>query len=382
MEQPEPGPADALRPLVKLGDFRTLARRALAPEVFDYIDCGACDEITRRANRRDFDAIRLLPLSMRDVSRPELAMDLLGASFRVPIGFSPTALHRLVHEGGEVATARAAKAAGVPMVVSAMSSLTLEEIADRSGHEGLWLQTYVFRDRELTRELVGRAERAGYRAVVVSAGCPVVGKRDRNLANRFALPEGVTAANFAGSGRLDHNNPIHSFDRAELDPSLTWKDVEWLRAHTALPVLLKGIMNPRDVVPALEAGVSGIIVSNHGGRQLDTTASTISVLPEVARAVSGRVPLLVDSGFRRGTDVLKALALGADGVFLGRPVMWALAAGGEEGVAAAVELLADELRLSMQLAGVSSIAELRRNASHLLRVGSGGPAPPARTGPA
>jgi (S)-2-hydroxy-acid oxidase/4-hydroxymandelate oxidase len=365
-----PGPAE--KPIVKLDDFRTTARHALAPEVFDYIDCGAADGITRRANRRDFDAIRLLPLSMRDVSRPELATELLGASFRLPIGFSPTALHRLVHKDGEVATARAAKAAGVPMVVSAMSSVTLEEIASRSGHDALWLQSYIFRDRELTRELVARAERAGYRAVVVSAGCPAVGKRDRNIANRFVLPDGVTAANFQRGGELDHNNPIHSFDRAELDPSVTWKDVEWLRAHTALPVLVKGIINPLDVAPALDAGVSGIIVSNHGGRQLDTTASTISVLAEVATEVSGRVPLLVDSGFRRGTDVLKALALGADAVFLGSPVMWALAVGGEQGVAAAVDLLADELRLSMQLAGVASIADLRLNAAHLLRVG---PAP-------
>lgn len=375
MEHPGSGPTDARPPLVKLDDFRTLAKSELAPEVFDYIDCGACDEITQGANRHDFDTIRLLPLSMRDVSRTNLTMSILGNSFHVPIGFSPTALHRLVHEAGEVATARAAQILNIPMIVSVMSSITLEEIAERSGHENLWLQIYIFKDRQLTRELTARAEQAGYKAVVVSAGCPVVGKRDRNISNRFALPKGITAANFARSERLVHNNPIHSFERAELDPSLTWKDVEWLRANTATPILVKGIMNPLDVAPALDLELSGIIISNHGGRQLDTTASTISVLPEIAEAVSGRLPLLVDSGFRRGTDVLKALALGADGVFLGRPVMWALAANGREGVVAAVTLLVEELRIAMQMGGFSSIAELRRNASHIIRRGCCSSAP-------
>jgi (S)-2-hydroxy-acid oxidase/4-hydroxymandelate oxidase len=365
MEHPDPRPSGDIKP-VALEDYRTLARALLPPAVFDYIDAAAGDEITHRANRRDLDDLALLPLSMRDVSAPELAIHVLGRSFRFPIGFSPTAFHRLVHPDGEVATARAAKTLGIPMIVSCMSSIALEDIAGQSGNDELWLQIYIFKDRQLTRELVERAERAGFRAIAVSLGCPVPGKRDRNLRSGSPAPAEVAAANFVSSDRLDLSNPIHSV-AAELDPSLTWRDIAWLRDHTALPIIAKGLMNPRDVAAALERELSGIMVSNHGGRQLDTTASTISVLPEIAEAVAGRVPLFVDSGFRRGTDVLKALALGADGVFLGRPVLWALAAGGDTGVAAATRLLVDELRMAMQLAGCPGIAEARRDAPDLLR---------------
>jgi (S)-2-hydroxy-acid oxidase/4-hydroxymandelate oxidase len=357
---------DSIEP-VTLEDFRALARASIPPAVFDYIDCGAGDELTYRANRRDLDRLSLLPLCMRDVSAPELAMAVLGHSFRFPIGLSPTAFHRLVHRDGEVAAARAAGALDVPMIVSAMSSISLEEIARESGNDNLWLQIYLFRDRELTMELVRRAERAGFKAIVVTLGCPVPGKRDRNIRNGFRLPDDVSAANFTRSGRVDFNNPIYSVAGADLDPSLTWQDIAWLRGVTRLPIIAKGVMNPHDVAPSLELQLSGIMVSNHGGRQLDTTVSTISILPEIVEGVAGRVPVFVDSGFRRGTDVLKALALGADGVFLGRPVMWALAVRGEAGVAGAVRLLAEELRVAMQLAGCTSAADARRVAAHLLR---------------
>lgn len=357
---------DSIEP-VALEDYRTLARAAIPPAVFDYIDSGAGDEITYRANRRDLDRISLLPLCMRDVSAPELAMAVLGHSFRFPLGFSPTAFHRLVHRDGEVAAARAAKALGVPMILSAMSSVSLEEVARDSGNDNLWFQIYVFRDRELTAALVRRAERAGFKAIVVTLGCPVPGKRDRNIRNRFRLPDDVSAANFARGDRVDFNNPIYSVAGADFDPSLTWRDVAWLRGVTGLPIIVKGLMNPHDVAPALELQLSGLMVSNHGGRQLDTTASTISVLPEIVEAVAGRVPVFVDSGFRRGTDVFKALALGADGVFLGRPIMWALAVRGEEGVTDAVRTLAEELRVAMQLAGCASASDARREAAHLFR---------------
>lgn len=352
---------------VSVHDFEALARARLDPAVFDYIDGGAGDEITVRANRRDLDEISLLPFVLRDVSAPDLAVRLLGGSFSAPIGFSPTAFHRLVDEGGEIGTARAAKATNVPMIVSSMSSIALEDVAAGSGNESLWFQTYVFRDRDVTMGLVRRAEESGYRAVVVTVGCPVAGKRDRNLRNNFTLPHGVSAANFGKLAAVSHNNPIHSVAGAELDPSVTWQDIEWLRRRTALPVLLKGITNPLDVAPALELGISGLILSNHGGRQLDTTRSTIRILPELAEAVAGRVPLLVDSGFRRGTDVLKAIALGADAVLLGRPVVWALAAGGERGVVDLVDLLVGELRTAMQLSGCAGLAETRRDAAGLIR---------------
>ncbi|MEY2502865.1 MAG: hypothetical protein QOI07_3199 [Verrucomicrobiota bacterium] len=359
--------ANARERIVKLDDFRTLAKAKMPPAVFDYIDCAACDELTSHANLRDFDAIKLRPLCLRDVSALDLSIKLLGCSFDLPIGISPTAFHGLVHERGEIATANAAKSLNIPLIVSSMSSIALEDIAVKSRNDNLWLQIYIFKDRALTKVLVERAERSSYKAIVVTTGCPVVGKRDRNIVNRFSLPANILAANFKKKSVVVHNNPIHSFEGTELDPSLTWNDIEWLRCNSQLPIILKGIMNPLDVAPALDLDVSGIIVSNHGGRQLDTSESTIAILPEVAQAVAGRVPLLVDSGIRRGTDVLKAIALGADGVFLGRPVLWALAVGGEAGVVEAVNLLANELRVAMQIAGCSSLAEARKNATIIVR---------------
>ena len=366
MDRPAPASGDSTAP-VSLEDYRLLARAGLPPELFDYIDGGAGDEVTRRANREDLDRLALLPFSLRDVSAPDASLEVLGRSLPFPLGFAPTAFHRLAHAEGEIATARAEREVGLPMIVSAMSSIAIEEVAAGSGHTDLWLQTYIFRDRQLTRDLLRRAECADYKAVVVTLGCPAPGKRDRNLRNRFVLPDGVTAANFGRSSGIDHNNPIHSVAGAELDPSLTWRDLDWLRTETALPVIAKGLMNPRDVDAAAKLGLDGIIVSNHGGRQLDTTASTIRVLPDIVEAAAGRLPVFVDGGFRRGTDLLKALALGADCVFLGRPVLWSLAAAGEAGVAAMTRLIADELVLAMQLAGCPTVAQARRDSPYLLR---------------
>jgi isopentenyl diphosphate isomerase/L-lactate dehydrogenase-like FMN-dependent dehydrogenase len=359
---------EGLEPILNLDRLRSQARRRLPREIFDYLDGGAGREVTQRANQRDLDSIALLPLVMRDVSSPDLGTRLLARPMPVPIGFSPTALHRLVHPEGEVASARAARAAQVPMTVSAMSSVAIEEVAERSGHDHLWLQTYLFKDRAIAPVLISRAEAAGCEAIVVTVGCPVMGYRDRNLRNRFVLPPGVSPAHFQRVGEVDHNNPLHSFSGAEIDPAATWKDIDRLRAGTRLPILVKGLMNPADVEPALDSGAAGVIVSNHGGRQLDTTASTIAALARISAALNGRGALLVDSGFRRGTDLLKALALGADAVLLGRPLLWALAVGGADAVAAAIDRLAAELRTSMQLAGCATLADLRRNAGTIIRI--------------
>jgi len=350
-----------------LEDYRSLARTRLPAAVFDYVDCGACDEVSTRRNRSDFDDLALRPLVLRNVSEPCLAAQVLGWQFPQPLGIAPMAFHRLVHSDGEIATARAANRLNLPMIVSCMSSIPIEDIAAESPHTHLWLQTYIFKNKDVTRELVRRAEEAGYEAIVLTTGCPAPGKRDKNIRNAFALPEGVHAANFQPRNVVVHNNPIHSVEGADLDPSATWRDVEWLRRQTQLPILLKGIMNPNDALQALSLDVSGIIVSNHGGRQLDTTESTICALPDIAAAVGGRLPLLIDSGFRRGTDILKAIALGADTVLVGRPVLWALALGGESGVVAALKLLGDEFRLAMQLAGCDSLSAIRRAASDILR---------------
>jgi isopentenyl diphosphate isomerase/L-lactate dehydrogenase-like FMN-dependent dehydrogenase len=365
---PDPDKREISLPSLFFSDLRALAQRALGQTVFDYIDSAAGEERSSMRNEADLAAIQFRPLSLRDVRSPKLATSLLGCEIDAPIGFSPTAFHKLVHPDGEIATARAARDLRMPMIVSSMSSVSLEDVANSSKGAQLWLQTYLFSDRRVTQDLVRRAKDANYKAVVLTIGCPVAGIRDRNIRNRFTLPEQATAANFRRKETTVHNNPIHSFQGAELDPGATWKDVEWLRKETDLPIVLKGLMNPADVKPAIESGASGIVVSNHGGRQLDGTESTIAALPDIVSAVDGRIPVLIDSGYRRGVDIAKALALGADAVFLGRPVMWALAAGGAPGVFAAMKNLAEELKTTMQLLGCGSLADLRMNASCLLRL--------------
>lgn len=352
---------------VKIDDYRTLAKKKLPYVLFDYIDAGACDEITITNNRNDFNNIYLRPLCLRDVSKLDLSIKILGKSFSSPVCFSPTAFHNLVDKHGEVSAANAAKYLNIPMIVSLMSSLALEDICRDSGNDNLWIQTYIFKDREITKSLIQRAEQSGYKALVMTIGCPTMGKRDRNIQNRFSLPKYIFAGNFSHKySKNNFNNPIYAFSDAELDPSVTWKDIEWLRSITTLPLILKGIMNPIEVIPALDLEVSGIIVSNHGGRQLDTTVSTINILPKIAEVVSGRIPLFIDSGIRRGTDVFKAIALGADAISLGRPVLWALAVDNEKGVIKAIKLLIEELRIAMQLSGCSSLYDIRENSKIII----------------
>jgi len=358
---------DGLPPaLVNLDGFRELARSRLEPKLFDYIDGGAGDELTCARNRHDLDAIRFAPLAFRDVTKVDIGWNGRMGDFALPIGLSPSALHQLVCEQGELATAAAARDARVPMIVSMMSSFAMEDIAATSKHGALWLQTYVLKDRQLGRDMVARAEQSGFKALVVSAGCPVLGRRDRNIANQFVLPHTISAGNFRKGPTVDPNHPIHSFPAAQPDPGATWHDLESLVSATSLPVIVKGVVNPDDVEAALGAGVAGLVVSNHGGRQLDGTISAIAALPAVARAVCGRVPLLVDGGFRRGIDVVKAIALGADAVLLGRAVMWALAADGERGVGQALAMLGAEFENAMQLLGCASVTELREKANSVL----------------
>lgn len=361
-------PLDSSLSSLSFDDLRTRARKTLSEAIFDYIDSAAGDERTAKLNESDLAAIQFRPLSLRDVHSPSLSTSLLGDHFDAPIGFSPTAFHKLVHPDGETATARAASELNIPMIVSSMSSVSLEDVVHVSKNKSLWLQIYPFSDRMVTKDLIIRAREATYKAVVLTIACPVAGIRDRNIRNRFTLPEGVTAANFRRNETTVYNNPIHSFLGAEVDPRATWRYVEWLRGETDLPILLKGLMNPADVMPAIQSGAAGIVVSNHGGRQLDGTESTIAALHDVVSAVEGRLLVLIDSGFRRGVDVAKALALGADGVLFGRPIIWALAAGGTQIVIAAINSLVEELKVTMQLLGCNSLADLRRNASCLLRV--------------
>lgn len=358
-----PSQSDAI---LNLDHVRLLAQQKLPRDIFDYLDGGAGREVTQARNERDIDAISLQPLVMRDVAHVDTSTSVLNVDLRLPIAISPMALHRLVHPQGEIASATAARKLQIPFTVGAMSSVAIEEVATGSGHTNLWFQTYLYKDQALAPHLAMRAKAAGCRAIVITAGCPAMGYRDRNLANRFTLPANVSAAHFERSPDIDHNNPIGSFRGAEIDDSATWKDIRKFCDQVELPIIVKGIMNAADVEPAIDAGARAIIVSNHGGRQLDTSLSTIRALATISKAVNCRVPLMVDSGFRRGTDILKALALGADTILIGRPLLWALAVGGVDGVVDAINRLETELVVAMKLIGCPNIVDLRRNCNQVL----------------
>ncbi len=349
-----------MQPL-SVNDYEPLARASMDPAAWDYVMGGSDDEITLRENVAAFDRIRLRPRLLVDVSRVDTATTVLGIPLRMPILVAPTAYHCLAHAEGEVATARAASAAGTVMVVSTHSTRSIEEIA-QAATGPRWFQLYVYKDRTVSERLIRRAEDAGYRALVLTADVPRLGRRIRDERSGFNLPSGLRLANFEAPP-LQHMPDTHPGESAvaahaaaTLDASLTWDVVSWLRGVTTLPVLVKGILTAEDAELALSHGAAGIIVSNHGGRQLDGVPATIEVLPEVVHAVGGRCEVYLDGGIRRGTDALKALALGAHAVLVGRPVLWGLAADGEAGARRVLDLLAADLELAMALAGCPSVA--------------------------
>ncbi|MBA2522330.1 MAG: alpha-hydroxy-acid oxidizing protein [Solirubrobacterales bacterium] len=341
---------------LNLLELEERAAAVLEPLAYDYYRSGAGAEVTLERNQAAFGEIELLPRVLVDVDAVDPATTLLGTPMAHPIVVAPTAFHRLAHPEGEVATARGAAAAGAVMCLSSLSNTPLEEVAAAAGPR--WFQLYVFRDRGVTRDLVARAEASGFEAIVLTVDAPVLGRRERDVRNEFALPEGLriacvpdgeVVAPAGGSG-------LAAYVATMIDASLDWDDLEWLASITDLPVAVKGIHRPDDAERAVAAGAAGVIVSNHGGRQLDTVPATIEMLPAIAQAVDGRADVLVDSGVRRGTDVIKALALGAGGVLIGRPVVWGLALDGAEGVRRTVDLLVAETREAMMLCGARDLA--------------------------
>lgn len=355
---------DRLAGCINVADLESVARRRLPLGVYDYFAGGAEDEGTLARNREGFGKWVLLPRVLVDVDRVDLSTTALGAPVKMPIHAAPTAYHRLATPEGETATARAVGSSGALMVLSSLATRTLEDVAAAASGP-LWFQLYVYRDRALSLEVLQRAETAGYQALVLTVDTPRLGRRERDFRNGFSLPANVTIANFAKGGsayaRWDSKSSMFSYANSQLDPSLTWEAVSWLRENTKLPILLKGVVRADDAVRALERGVSGLIVSNHGGRQLDGEEAAILALPDIVSAVGDRAEVYVDGGFRRGTEVLKALALGARGVLVGRPILWGLAAAGERGAARALEMLRDELALSMALAGCPSLSAIERS---------------------
>ncbi|UCV01415.1 alpha-hydroxy-acid oxidizing protein [Acidovorax radicis] len=347
-----------------LADHELHARQRLDDNAWAYFSGGAGDEITLRANRCAWDTLPLWPRVLRPLAGGHTRVTLLGRTLAHPVLVAPIAFQRLAHTDGELAMAYAAAAQGAGVVLSTQASVALETIAHAvqpdPGRGPLWFQLYLQHDRGFTQALVQRAEAAGYEALVLTVDAPASGVRDRERRAGFRLPPGIAAVNLAG---LQAPAPVepHPGQSALFDGLLhhapTWDDIAWLRSITRLPVLLKGVLHPADARLAISVGAAGLIVSNHGGRTLDTAPATAQALPRVVRAVAGAVPVLVDGGIRRGTDILKAIALGASAVLVGRPVVWGLANAGAVGVAHVLRLLRDELEVAMALTGCATLAD-------------------------
>ncbi len=355
---------------VNLSEFKALARTKMAAMAYDYYAGGADDELTLNDNRAAFERLKLAYRVLVDVRSRDTSVHLLGHRLSSPVIVAPTAFHQLADEQGEVATVRAAGSAGTLMVLSTLSNRPVEEVT-RAATGPVWFQLYVYRDRGSSEALIRRVEAAGCTAIMLTVDAPILGHREQDVRNRFHLPEGLAAANLYGDeegkvARRAGDSGLAAWVGETLDPGLTWKDVEWLRGVTDLPVLIKGIVRPDDAARALEHGASGLVVSNHGGRQLDTAPATIEALPAIAeelelRGAGDDFALLLDGGVRRGTDVVKAVALGAKAVLIGRPVLWGLAAEGQRGVETVLAMLNAEIDTAMALCGAPTVVELSRD---------------------
>ncbi|GAC1617093.1 MAG: alpha-hydroxy acid oxidase [Ktedonobacteraceae bacterium] len=336
---------------INISEYEALAQTRLEKPVWDYYYGGSDDEITLRANRAAFERIRLRPRFLVDVSTIDTRTTVLGSPLSMPILIAPTALHCMAHPEGECATARGAGDVDTLMVVSTVATRSLEEVAETATGP-LWFQLYIYDERDASAMLVQRAQQAGYRAIVVTIDTPHVSKRERDIRNNFTVPPPpLVAANF--TGKYATETGMHA--------GTTWDLIPWLRSLTSLPLILKGILTAEDALLAIAHGVDGIIVSNHGGRQLDGAITSIEALPEIVEAVAGRCEVYLDGGIRRGTDVLKALALGARAVLVGRPILWGLAVSGQEGVARVLKLLHGELEMAMALSGKPTLAAIDRS---------------------
>lgn len=360
-------PQDLQRQPLNLFEYESLAAEYLSEMAFDYYRSGAWDEVTLQDNRAAFDQYRIRPRMLVDVSKRDLSTKVLGQSMQLPFLIAPMAFQCLANPDGEVATARAASKAGVGMILSTMATKSIEEVAIALQPSSLnlppWFQLYVHRDRGLTQALVERAFAAGYQALCLTVDAPLLGRREQDKRNQFALPSGMRLANLAtlsGLGIPEEagESGLFSYFAQQLNPALTWHDLEWVKSLSPLPLVVKGILRGDDAVRALDYGVQAIVVSNHGGRQLDGAIASLDALSDVVKAVEGRAEVLLDGGIRRGVDVLKALALGAKAVLIGRPILWGLAVGGEAGVSHVLELLRDELDVAMALSGCARLQDV------------------------
>ncbi|TFK08693.1 sodium-coupled neutral amino acid transporter 2 [Platysternon megacephalum] len=341
---------------VCVGDFEQYAERVLPKAVYDYYRSGADNQQTLADNVAAFSRLRLYPRMLRDVSVMDLSTSVFGQKISMPICVGATAMQRMAHVDGETATAKACRSLGTGMMLSSWATSTIEEVA-QAAPDGLhWLQLYIYKDREVTRSLVQRAERAGYKGIFVTVDTPLLGKRFDDVRNKFQLPPHLRMKNFntddlafSSEKGYGENSGLAVYVAQAIDPSIKWEDLKWLRGLTSLPIVAKGILRADDAREAVKHGVNGILVSNHGARQLDGVPATIDVLPEIVEAVEGKVEVFLDGGVRKGTDVLKALALGATAVFIGRPIIWGLVYQGEEGAKEVLQMLKEEFQLAMAL---------------------------------
>jgi 4-hydroxymandelate oxidase len=344
--------------MINVGDYFERAAETVDPKVWCYFEGGAGDEITLRANVGAYRRWQLRPRMLVDVGEVSAATTVLGTPVSMPLLVAPFAMHRLLHPEGEVATARAAAAAGTVMCVSTITSSAHDEIAAGAGSAPRWLQLYVLRDRQRTLDHIAEARESGYAALALTVDVPVLGRRERDLRLGFELPPNLPLPYMKGK---DPNVAMTFAEQFQVSPSVTWRDLEWIASESGLPVILKGIVTHEDARLAIEHGVDAIIVSNHGGRQLDGVAASLDALPEVVEAVAGRCEVYVDGGIRRGTDVLKALALGARATLAGRAIASGLAVGGEAGVLDVLTLLHDEIEQGLALLGCTSPNEVARS---------------------
>lgn len=355
--------------LININDFERVARERLPQMDYDYYAAGALDEITLADNCDAYSRIKLRYRVFTGVADRDLGVEVLGCKATMPIFVAPTAFHGLATDDAELATARAASKAGTIMTISTLSNSMLEDV-QRVASTSLFFQLYVYQDRSISAELVQRAEAAGYKAIAITADTPILGTRERDVRNNFQLRDGLTIRNLTAAQleklSTDDGSGLGNYFATAIDQSFAWKDLEWLRSLTNLPILVKGVVHPADAQLALQHGAAGVIVSNHGGRQLDTSIATIDALPAVAEALDGRGTLLLDGGIRRGTDVIKALALGADAVLVGRPILWGLAVNGESGAVKVLEILRAELDKGMALCGFRTINDLKANGKDII----------------
>ncbi|MGV1037776.1 MAG: alpha-hydroxy acid oxidase [Candidatus Nanopelagicales bacterium] len=356
-----PAHLPALTEIVSIKQLEPLAAALLAGPTWDYVCGGAGDERTLAANQDRWSDIQLAPRTLVDVSRLDTSTDLLGLTLEHPIMLAPTARHTAYHPGGELETIRGARAAQALYVQSSLGGMTLDPVGELAAEldQPWWFQLYVQRDRGWTLELVNRAIAAGASALVLTVDTPTLGARDRDKRNNLGAATGVTYPILDGAPVSPDDTPAHRrVYNPHLSPDITWKDLEWLVSQSPVPILPKGVLRPDDARRAVELGVGGVIVSNHGARNLDSVPATVDALPGVASAVAGDVPVLVDGGIRRGTDVTKALCLGATAVLVGRPYIWGLTAYGAPGVTHVVEILRTECEMAMALLGAPTIADL------------------------